>query len=114
VSDGLEFERVEGGQMGLSQLKRHFERLVVAVGMRIVGFGVETRFELGKWIVEVAMAEIGVGRLFGMAIGMRMIAVGTRLVIRSGKVVDMSTAVVESTSTTSGWKTIACEIVAET
>jgi hypothetical protein len=115
VSDGLEFERVESGRTGSYQLKRYFGRLVVGVGMRIVfGFGVGTRFELGRWIVEVAMAEIGVGRLFGMAIGMRMTVVGTRFVIHSGMVVDMSTVVGESTNTTSGSKMIVCEIMAVT
>ena len=113
VSDGLEFERVEGGRTGLYQSQRHFGRLVVAVGMWIV-VGVGTQFELGRWIVVAGMAEIAVGKLFGMAIGMRMTGFGTKVVIHSGMVVDMLTAAVEPMSMMSGWKMIAYEIAAAT
>jgi hypothetical protein len=77
--------------------------VVVAVG---------TQFELG--IVEAEMAEVVVGKMFVMAIGMRMIGVGMQVVIHSGMVVDMLTAVVEPRSTMSGWKMIVYEITAVT
>jgi len=49
VLDVLGFGRVVDGQMGLSQLKRTFERqVVVGVGMRIeFGLVVGTRIALG-------------------------------------------------------------------
>jgi hypothetical protein len=78
----------------------------------VVAVAVGTQFAVG--IVEAEMAEIVVGKLFVMAIGMRMIGVGTQVVIHSGMVVDMLTAVVEPMSTMSGWKMIAYEITAAT
>jgi hypothetical protein len=104
VLDGLGFELVVDGQMGLSLLKRTFGRqvVVVEVGMRIA---------LGTWIVGTEMAEPVVERRLEIEAGIQTIEVEMLSEIHFGMVVDKLTVVVEQMSTKSDWRMIAYEIV---
>jgi predicted acyltransferase (DUF342 family) len=113
VLDVLGFERVVGGQMGLSQLKRTFGRqVVVGFGMRIeFGLVVGTRTALGTWIVGTGMVELVVGRRVEIVVGIQTIEVEMWSEIHFGMVVDKLTVVGEQTSMMSDWRMIVYEII---